>query len=73
MGVTVSADRVAIRTAIEAMSPEFAALVEEIGDGRWETKSGIPAYTCGQLAWHLAGVRTALTHLKKQHLFASRR
>lgn len=54
MGATVSADRVAIRTAIEAMSPEFAALVEEIGDGRWETKSGIPAYTCGQLAWHLA-------------------
>jgi hypothetical protein len=28
--------------------------VGEIGDEGWKTKSGIPAYTCGQLAWHLA-------------------
>ena len=54
MDTTVTPDRVVIRGAIEAMSPEFAALVAEIGDGGWKTTSGIPAYTCGQLAWHLA-------------------
>jgi hypothetical protein len=54
MDTTVTPDRVVIRGAIEAMSPEFATLVGEIGDGGWKTKSGIPAYTCGQLAWHLA-------------------
>ncbi len=54
MDATVSADRVAIRTAIEGMSPEFATLLGQIGDGGWKTKSGLPAYTCGQLAWHLA-------------------
>ena len=54
MDTTVTPDRVVIRGAIEAMSPEFATLVGEIGDGGWKTKSGIPAWTCGQLAWHLA-------------------
>ena len=54
MDSTVTSDRVVIRGAIEAMAPEFATLVGEIGDEGWKTKSGIPAYTCGQLAWHLA-------------------
>jgi hypothetical protein len=54
MNTTATPDRAAIRGAIEAMAPEFAALVAEIGDGGWKTKSGLPAYTCGQLAWHLA-------------------
>ncbi len=54
MDTAVTPDRVIIRDAIETMAPEFAALVGEIGDGGWKTKSGIPAYTCGQLAWHLA-------------------
>jgi len=54
MDQTVASDRAAIRSAIEVMSPEFATLVGEIGDQGWKTKSGIPAYTCGQLAWHLA-------------------
>jgi len=54
MESTVTSDRVVIRGAIEAMAPEFATLVEEIGDRGWKTKSGLPAYTCGQLAWHLA-------------------
>jgi uncharacterized protein (TIGR03083 family) len=54
MDTTVAPGRVAIRGAIEAMTPEFAALVGEIGDEGWKAKSDLPAYTCGQLAWHLA-------------------
>jgi len=54
MDAAVTSDRAAIRGAIEAMAPEFATLVREIGDRGWKMKSGIPAYTCGQLAWHLA-------------------
>ena len=54
MNMTGTPDRAVIRGAIEAMGPEFATLLGEIGDGGWKTKSGIPAYTCGQLAWHLA-------------------
>ena len=54
MNTTMTPDRAAIRSAIEAMTPEFASLVGAIGEDGWKTKSGIPAYTCGQLAWHLA-------------------
>ena len=54
MDTTMTPDRAVIRSAIEAMTPEFATLVGAIGDAGWKTKSGIPAYTCGQLAWHLA-------------------
>ena len=54
MDTTVTPDRAVIRGAIESMSPEFVTLVGEIGDEGWKTKSGLPAYTCGQLAWHLA-------------------
>jgi hypothetical protein len=54
MDTTATQDRAAVRGAIETMSPEFATLVAEIGDGGWKAKSGLPAYTCGQLAWHLA-------------------
>ena len=54
MDTTMTPDRAVIRSAIEAMAPEFATLVGTIGDARWKTKSGIPGFTCGQLAWHLA-------------------
>ena len=54
MNMAGTPDRAVIRGAIEAMGPEFATLLGEIGEGGWKTKSGIPAYTCGQLAWHLA-------------------
>jgi len=60
MDTTVTPDRVVIRGAIESMAPEFATLVGEIGDEGWKTKSGIPAYTCGQLAWHLASATAFL-------------
>jgi hypothetical protein len=54
MTTAVTEDRMAIRGAIDAMTPGFAALVGEIGDQGWKRKSGISAYTCGQLAWHVA-------------------
>ena len=54
MDTAVASDRAEIRSAIEAMSQQFATLMGEIGDRGWKTRSGIPAYTCGQLAWHLA-------------------
>ncbi len=54
MSATMTADRAAIRAAVEAMTPDFAALVRDIGDSGWKRKSGIPAWTCGQLAWHVA-------------------
>lgn len=54
MDTAVTSDRAEIRRAIEAMSQEFATLMGDIGDRGWKTRSGIPAYTCGQLAWHLA-------------------
>jgi len=60
MGTTMTPDRTVIRREIEAMAPEFATLVREIGDDGWKTKSGIPAYTCGQLAWHLASATAFL-------------
>lgn len=60
MDTTAVRDRVGIRGAIEAMAPEFATLVDEIGDRGWKMKSGIPAYTCGQLAWHVASATAYL-------------
>src|SRR5437763_15186 len=54
METTLTPDRMTIHAAIEAMMPEFAALLEEIRIAGWKTRSGLPAYTCGQLAWHLA-------------------
>lgn len=54
MDATAASDRSEVRSAIEAMSREFASLLGEIGEGGWKTKSALPAYTCGQLAWHLA-------------------
>lgn len=54
MSTTITTDRAAIKASIEAIVPEFAKVVGEIGDGGWKKKSGIPAWTCGQLAWHVA-------------------
>lgn len=54
METMVAPDRSAVRSAIEAMTPDFATLMKEIGDEGWKSRSGIPAYTCGQLAWHVA-------------------
>jgi uncharacterized protein (TIGR03083 family) len=47
-------DRAAIRAELEATEVAYRQLVGEIGEANWKTRSGIPAWTCGQLAWHLA-------------------
>lgn len=54
MVTTETPDRIGTRRSIEAMMPEFMSLVKQMGDTGWTAKSGLPAYTCGQLAWHLA-------------------
>ena len=46
--------RGAIRAELEGTDAAYRQLVGEIGDANWKTRSGIPAWTCGQLAWHLA-------------------
>jgi hypothetical protein len=51
---TAPADRAALRDDLAALGPAFQQLVGEIGDANWRKRSGIPAWTCGQLAWHLA-------------------
>ncbi len=50
MDIAVASDRAEIRSAIGAMSQEFTTLMGEIGERGWKTRSGIPAYSCGQLA-----------------------
>jgi hypothetical protein len=51
---TAAADRVAIRAEIVGMQGAYRELVGRIGDAQWGLKSGNPAWTCGQLAWHMA-------------------
>jgi uncharacterized protein (TIGR03083 family) len=47
-------DRGAIRAELQATDAAYRQLVGQIDDANWKTRSGIPAWTCGQLAWHLA-------------------
>lgn len=54
MSTTMTTDRAAIKASIETMAAEFLNVVGEIGDSGWKQKSEIPAWTCGQLAWHMA-------------------
>ena len=51
---TAAPDRAAIRTEIVAMQSAYRDLVGRIGDAQWKLRSGNPAWTCGQLAWHMA-------------------
>jgi uncharacterized protein (TIGR03083 family) len=51
---TAAADRAAIRAEIVATQAAYRELVGRIGDARWGLRSGNPAWTCGQLAWHMA-------------------
>jgi hypothetical protein len=47
-------DRAAIRRDLEATHAAFRELVARLADAKWNATSGNPAWTCGQLAWHLA-------------------
>lgn len=51
---TAAPDRAAIRSELEAMQTAYRELVGQIGDANWKRPSGIPAWTCGQTAWHIA-------------------
>ena len=52
--VAAGPDRGAIRAELEGTDSAYRQLVGQIGDANWKTRSGIPEWTCGQLAWHLA-------------------
>ena len=47
-------DKAAIRTDLERTRDTFRDLIGQIPDGKWHTPSGNAAFTCGQLAWHIA-------------------
>ena len=47
-------DKTTLRAEMEAMLANYKELVGQIGDANWKRATGIPAWTCGQLAWHLA-------------------
>ncbi|HZP58036.1 MAG TPA: DinB family protein [Dehalococcoidia bacterium] len=47
-------DKAAIRAGLERTRAAYRELVAAIDDDRWRTPSGNPAFTCGELAWHLA-------------------
>ena len=54
MTTTAAHDKTGIRTELEATHDAYRGLIASIPDGKWDTTSGNAAFTCGQLAWHLA-------------------
>jgi len=51
---TAARDRASIRSELESLQPAYRDLIAEIADSQWKSPSANPAWTCGQLAWHLA-------------------
>lgn len=51
---TPAVDKAAIRSDLERTHDAYRALVGEIPDEKWGATSGNRAFTCGQLAWHIA-------------------
>jgi hypothetical protein len=47
--------RAELRAEFQAAQAQFHDLVARIGEVHWKQQSGIPAWTCGQLAWHVGG------------------
>jgi DinB family protein len=47
-------DKAAIRSELEATHAAYRGLVGQISEAKWNAKSGNAAFTCGQLAWHIA-------------------
>jgi DinB superfamily len=50
---TTPTDRQSIRRELTDTQAAYKQLVGEIGDAHWKQRSAIPAWTCGQLAWHI--------------------
>ena len=48
-------DKTAIRNDLERTRETFRELIAQVPDEKWHTTSGNTAFTCGQLAWHVAG------------------
>jgi len=51
---TAAQDRAAIRSELDTTQAAYHDLVGQIADSQWKSRSGNPAWRCGQLAWHLA-------------------
>jgi hypothetical protein len=51
---TAAPDRASIRSELDSLETAYRDLVGEIADSHWKSPSGNRAWTCGQLAWHLA-------------------
>src|SRR5437867_3570501 len=51
---TPAADKAAIRGELERTYDAYRELVGQIPEGKWSATSGNHAFTCGQLAWHIA-------------------
>ncbi len=49
-----TARREAIRAELEATRAGFHALLDSVSDADWKARSGNPAWTVGQLVYHLA-------------------
>ena len=47
-------DKAAIRSELEATHAAYRELIAQISGAKWSAKSSNAAFTCGQLAWHLA-------------------
>jgi hypothetical protein len=54
MTTASAVDKAAIRGALERTHAAYGELVGQIPDGKWDATSGNRAFTCGQLAWHIA-------------------
>ena len=54
MATSPAVDRAAIRGELERTHEAYRELMGQIPDGKWGATSGNGAFTCGQLAWHLA-------------------
>lgn len=54
MATTPPIDKAAIRGALERTHDAYRELISQIPDGKWDATSSNRAFTCGQLAWHIA-------------------
>jgi hypothetical protein len=51
---TPTVDKAAIRGGLERTHDAYRELMSQIPDEKWHATSRNPAFTCGQLAWHIA-------------------
>ena len=54
MATTPTVDKAQIRADLERTHAAYRELMSQIPDEKWGATSGNPAFTCGQLAWHIA-------------------